>query len=194
MALPERFSLLHSELNGFLFATIGAEENGAPLSVLSGLTRLGIDPWAEGARLARLPREAAARALAPLIVRVAKNRSESEVRDVARHWPGCCRARGPPSRLGVPAFTRAGRRSRSSALALRSSSRSWLRADRCPGREKSAPCNLHHCKNAHESPHAIGEQRSRTPRDDPADNELAHDLSRTRNRRYPDGAAPRSGV
>ena len=88
MALPERFSLLHSELNGFLFATMGAEENGAPLSVLSGLTRLGIDPWAEGARLARLPREAAARALAPLIARVGKNRSESDVRDIARHLAG----------------------------------------------------------------------------------------------------------
>lgn len=126
----------------------------------------------------------------------ASQRTEASQRSATLRviWPGCCRARGPPSRLGVPAFTRAGRRSRSSALALRSSSRSWLRADRCPGREKSALCNLHHCKNAHESPHAIGEQRSRTPRDDPADNELAHDLSRTRNRRYPDGAAPRSGV
>jgi hypothetical protein len=88
MGLPERFSLLHSELNGFLFATMGTEENGAPLSVLSGLTRLGIDPWAEGARLAKLPREAAARALTPLIARVGKNRSESEVHDVGRHLAG----------------------------------------------------------------------------------------------------------
>jgi hypothetical protein len=96
MALPERFSLLHSELNGFLFATIGAEESGAPLSVLSGLTRLGIDPWAEGARLAKLPREAAAHALTPLIARVGKNRSEPEVRAVARYLAGLLPLPGTP--------------------------------------------------------------------------------------------------
>jgi hypothetical protein len=67
MALSARFSLLHSELNEFLFASIGTEENGAPLSVLSALTRLGIDPWEEGARLANLPADAAARALVPMI-------------------------------------------------------------------------------------------------------------------------------
>jgi hypothetical protein len=88
MALPERFSLLHSELNGFLFATMGAEENGAPLSVLSALTRLGIDPWIEGARLARLPEEAAARALASLIALFPKNRSESDIRELADHLAG----------------------------------------------------------------------------------------------------------
>jgi hypothetical protein len=85
MALPERFSLLHSELNGFLFADMGTEENGAPLSVLSGLTRLGIDPWVEGARLAKLPQEAAAHALTPLIALFRKDRSEAEVRALAAH-------------------------------------------------------------------------------------------------------------
>src|SRR6202040_2282677 len=64
MALPAQFSLLDSELNGFLFAPMGTEESGATLSVLSALTRLNIDPWAEGARLANLPKEAAGRALA----------------------------------------------------------------------------------------------------------------------------------
>lgn len=67
MGLPPEFSLLHSELNSFLFATLGKEESGAPLSVLSALTRLNIDPWAEGARLSRLSKEGAARELAPLI-------------------------------------------------------------------------------------------------------------------------------
>ena len=65
MALPSQFSLLHSELNDFLFAQIGEEASGAPLSVLSALTRLGTDPWAEGARLSDLPRDAAARSLVP---------------------------------------------------------------------------------------------------------------------------------
>lgn len=70
MALPAQFSLLHSEFNAFLFAVIGTEENGSQLSVLSALTRLDLDPWVEGAKLSRLPKEAAARALAALIARV----------------------------------------------------------------------------------------------------------------------------
>jgi hypothetical protein len=84
MALPERFSLLHSDLNGFLFAPIGHEESGVPLSVLSALTRLDLDPWAEGARLSFLPKEAAARALTALIARLpAGRRSSSDVHEIA---------------------------------------------------------------------------------------------------------------
>jgi hypothetical protein len=84
MALPPRFSLLHSELNGFLFASMGKEESGAPLSVLSALTRLGLDPWGEGARLAGLPKDAAARALVPLIARFPEDRrSASEIGEIA---------------------------------------------------------------------------------------------------------------
>ena len=70
MALPARFSMLHSDLNNFLFATIGNEQNGMPLNVVSGLTRLGLDPWGEAARLAALPRAIAAEALAPTIARL----------------------------------------------------------------------------------------------------------------------------
>jgi hypothetical protein len=85
MVLPARFSLLHSDLNGFLFASLGQEKSGAPLTVLSALTRLDIDPWAEGARLAALPREAAARALATLIARFPQDCwSASDVSEVAR--------------------------------------------------------------------------------------------------------------
>ena len=84
MALPEQFSLLHSDLNGFLFAAMGKEESGASLSVLSALTRVGIDPWAEGARLSNLPKEAAASALAPLIAMFPEeHRSSSDVREIA---------------------------------------------------------------------------------------------------------------
>jgi hypothetical protein len=84
MALPERFSLLHSDLNGFLFAPIGREESGVPLSVLSALARLDLDPWAEGARLTNLPKEAAARALTALIARFpADRRSSSDLHEVA---------------------------------------------------------------------------------------------------------------
>lgn len=63
MALRPQFSLIHSEFNDFLFASVGEEEHG-PLTVLSALTRLGVDPWREAARLVDLPRAAAAQALA----------------------------------------------------------------------------------------------------------------------------------
>ena len=63
---------------------MGKEENGEPLSVLSALTRLDIDPWAEGARLAELPKEAAVRALMPLIAAFPEeHRSPAQVRDIA---------------------------------------------------------------------------------------------------------------
>jgi hypothetical protein len=60
-------SVVRSEFNVFLFARIGADRNGTPLSVLSALARLNIDPWQEAAELARLPREAATQRLASSI-------------------------------------------------------------------------------------------------------------------------------
>jgi len=70
MTLSARFSLLHSDLNDFLFASVGDEQNGMPLSVISALTRLDVDPWEEAARLAALPKAVAAEALAPMIARL----------------------------------------------------------------------------------------------------------------------------
>jgi hypothetical protein len=77
MALRPQFSLIHSEFNEFLFAPVGEEENGTELTVLSALARLGIDPWAEAARLSALPKEAAARALATTIAMLPEG-----------HWTG----------------------------------------------------------------------------------------------------------
>jgi hypothetical protein len=57
-------SVLGSEFDNFLFAPIGEDRNDMPLSVLSALARLDIDPWQEAAELARLPREAATKRLA----------------------------------------------------------------------------------------------------------------------------------
>jgi hypothetical protein len=68
MTLDSRFTLLHSEFNAFLFATIGEERNGVELTLISALTRLGMDPWKEAERLARLPRRAAGAALAEILV------------------------------------------------------------------------------------------------------------------------------
>lgn len=63
MTLRPEYSLSHSEFNNFLFAYVGEEKSGLQLTVLSALARLGLDPWAEAARLSDLPKEAATAAL-----------------------------------------------------------------------------------------------------------------------------------
>lgn len=60
-------SLLGPEFDDFLFAPLGEERNGMPLSVLSALARLEVDPWQEAAKLARLPGATATERLASLI-------------------------------------------------------------------------------------------------------------------------------
>ena len=72
MALPNRFSLLNTNLDAFLFASIGQEEGGMSLSVASALARLGSDPWIEAERLAEMPRSMAADALASMIAKMPK--------------------------------------------------------------------------------------------------------------------------
>jgi len=64
MTLRPEYLLGNSTYNDFLFAAVGEEKVGLPLTVLTALTRLGLDPWQEAARLSDLPRETAARALA----------------------------------------------------------------------------------------------------------------------------------
>ncbi len=43
----------------FLFASVGEDRHGQPLSVLSALARSDLDPWEEAARLARMSRRKA---------------------------------------------------------------------------------------------------------------------------------------
>ena len=57
-------SPLGSEFDRFLFAPLGEDANGLPLSVVSLLARIDLDPWQEAGDLAALPLEAAARRLA----------------------------------------------------------------------------------------------------------------------------------
>jgi hypothetical protein len=67
MTLRPEYSLGHSEYDAFLFAAVGEEQVGVPLTVLSALTRLGLDPWEVAARLSDLPRETATEALTTMI-------------------------------------------------------------------------------------------------------------------------------
>ena len=84
MTLPSPFALPHSQFNEFLFASIGKEGNGMPLSVVSALARLEVDPWQEAARLADLPKELAAAALDGLIRRLpAGGWDHAETRKIA---------------------------------------------------------------------------------------------------------------
>ncbi len=57
-------SPLGSEFDAFLFAPLGEDRNGLPLSVISLLARMNLDPWQEAGDLATLPAEAAASRLA----------------------------------------------------------------------------------------------------------------------------------
>jgi hypothetical protein len=57
-------SPLGSEFDAFLFAPLGEDRNGLPLSVISLLARMNLDPWQEAGSLAALPAHAAATRLA----------------------------------------------------------------------------------------------------------------------------------
>ncbi len=59
--------LIGAQFENFLYAPIRVDRNGTPLTVLSALARLDVDPWQEAVSLARMPSEAAAVRLAVLI-------------------------------------------------------------------------------------------------------------------------------
>ncbi|HEY1795919.1 MAG TPA: hypothetical protein VGG57_07350 [Stellaceae bacterium] len=58
---------MRRDLDGFLFAQVGNEIDGMPLSVISALARLDLDPWEEAGRLSSFSKVEAAEQLARLI-------------------------------------------------------------------------------------------------------------------------------
>jgi hypothetical protein len=73
-----------ADLERFVYADIATESNGMELSVLSALSRRGLDPWEEALRLAQLPRQAAADGLAQILLPVPAIQSQHlDVRMVA---------------------------------------------------------------------------------------------------------------
>ena len=64
---PLAFPPLGPEYEAFLYAVVCDEENGMPLTMISAIARSGSEPWAEAARIARLPKKHAVEALARLI-------------------------------------------------------------------------------------------------------------------------------
>lgn len=72
------------ELDRFLFAAVGEEVDGIPLSVLSALARLGLDPRGEATRLSHLAGGIAADQLARTLARLPGQRwTASELRRIA---------------------------------------------------------------------------------------------------------------
>jgi len=58
---------LGCEFDRFLYASVGDDNNGMPLTVLSALARMDVDPWEEASKLTQLPQESAVRQLASLL-------------------------------------------------------------------------------------------------------------------------------
>lgn len=84
MTLRRAYAPELPEFDAFLFASVGEEVDGVPLSVLSALSRLDLDPRAEAVRLAQLTKKAASEQLGRMIVRLYDRRwSESEIRGIA---------------------------------------------------------------------------------------------------------------
>jgi hypothetical protein len=72
------------EFDDFLYAPIGAANDEMPLSVLSALSRLNIDPWVEAAELSKLSAATATQRLALLIARLPCGRwASADVRAIA---------------------------------------------------------------------------------------------------------------
>jgi hypothetical protein len=84
VTLRRAYAPMLPEFDAFLFASVGEEVDGMPLSVLSALSRLDLDPRDEAARLAHLTKEAAADQLARMIARLSDRRwSVSEAQRIA---------------------------------------------------------------------------------------------------------------
>ena len=67
MKPPASFCSLGSEFDAFLYAAIGEDRNGMPLSVVSALARMDLDPWHEAAGLAAVSVETATGKLTSLL-------------------------------------------------------------------------------------------------------------------------------
>ena len=76
MALRRFYAPLRPDLDNFLFAAVGEERNGIPLSMISALTRLDLDPWDEASQLSSMAKREAVERLTGLILRLP-----------GMHWP-----------------------------------------------------------------------------------------------------------
>jgi hypothetical protein len=84
MSLRHAYAPMLPEFDSFLYASVGEEVDGVPVSVLSALSRLGLDPRDEAARLSHLTKETAADQLARMIAGLSDRRwTLTEARGIA---------------------------------------------------------------------------------------------------------------
>lgn len=67
MAAPSAPIQLSAQFNAFLRSGLWLDRDETPLSVLSALARLDVDPWEEAAHLAALPQSSASAKLAAML-------------------------------------------------------------------------------------------------------------------------------
>src|SRR3954471_4604454 len=70
MAFRPLFTPLRPDLDPFLFAMVREERDGLPLSTISALTQLGLDPWDEAGLLSGLAKQDAVEQLTGLLLRI----------------------------------------------------------------------------------------------------------------------------
>jgi hypothetical protein len=69
---------LRKDFDDFLFASVGPDFDGTPLTLATALARLGIDPWEEAAEIASLAREPAMQRLASRLEAMPNRSSSAE--------------------------------------------------------------------------------------------------------------------
>ena len=67
MTSAQATTSLSDQFHAFLRGSLWPDRDSAPLSILSALARLDVDPWEEAAQLANLPEESACVKLAALL-------------------------------------------------------------------------------------------------------------------------------
>jgi len=93
----------------FLYAQVDGGWNGNPLSVLSALARLDVDPWMEAAELAALPGQSARQRLAELLERLpsrpwARTESGPIADRLLKLLPRSNPSETPPAQIGQGIF------------------------------------------------------------------------------------------
>ena len=78
----------NADFERFVYADVATEPNGMELSVLSALSRQGLDPWQEAQRLAQLPSFAAADGLAQILRPLPAVQALRETNEKYPHRPG----------------------------------------------------------------------------------------------------------
>lgn len=83
MTLRPLYRPFRPDLDRFLYAAVGEERDGAPLTLISAFARLDLDPWHEASRLASLAKPEAGAQLAETILRLGAHSPLPRARRIA---------------------------------------------------------------------------------------------------------------